>query len=65
MYRIKIVRLIENKNYEEDRQKAEASQRYGSPSLPYPQKYIEERSLETDLTDDEWETVKKQIIALT
>jgi hypothetical protein len=70
MYKIKITKLVENPNYEEeakkldDRRKNRFYNQYDEP-IPndeYGNKFLTDRVLEVDLTDEEFQKVKQGVL---
>ncbi len=63
MYKLTIIRLTENKTYEEDMKAYNEASRYGRSSMEnYPLKLVEVQVLETTLEDAEFQAVKKACV---
>lgn len=62
MYKLLITRTIENPDYKE--QLESYNDKWSGRNMEYPQKYIPERSLEVELTDEEFKKLKAETIKI-
>ena len=62
-YKLQITQFTENGNYKDELKEYKEISRYnGYDDRPQPTKIIEERKLEVDITDTEWEAIKKEVL---
>ena len=62
-YKLQITQYVENKNYKDELKDWKESTRYsGFEHISHPDKNIEERKLDIEITDTEWEAIKKEVL---
>jgi len=62
MYKLTITKTVENPDYKE--QLKLYNDKWSGSNMDYPQKYIPERSLEVELTDEEFTKLKSETIKI-
>jgi hypothetical protein len=64
MYRLRIEKFIPNPNYKEELKTADMTGMFWRPGAPGPQLETIVRSLEVEITDEQFEAVRKAVIAV-
>lgn len=64
MYRLRIEKFVENPTYREELKQADMTGMFYRPGAPGPQPETIIRSLEVEITDEQFEAVRKAVIAV-